>query len=715
MTHRSLPTEQKTPFRTRCRRTRLAVTFGPASRVILMAGLLLSPLPAMAQSTETPKLPEIDPARQAMAAILDKEFRTARLAIKLVSDPFQRDALLFRLYRQSGNNASMEEIISFVEKHPDWPLRSSLRQRAEGALLGRIADDRLITWLKKHPPTTRLGCRRLIDRLIKRGDGPAADDEIVRCWKNLALSSAGEDRFLQRYGSKLSHRAKAARVIDHLERRRHRSADRLLAALDLPNEMVDRLEVRIDLQRKPRRSTVRKVLLAITKLPKETRADPAFLLDLTRWNRRRRNMAAAIKSLNAVPGPVEASSRQWWQERNYAIRRFLNARRHAQAYQLAAAHKQAPGNQFANAESLAGWIALRKRRQAKQSLAHFKKIFDNARRRDVRAMAAYWQGRAWTAQKNTKSAATWYTAAAPVATSLYGQMSLIGLGAEKLTLPAKTVVPEAEQKNFDQQPAPRLARFFAAAGDTAESRRVLWWLYREGSKAGESAETAAEAKPAGLRLLMIARLAHSLKHNDIALRAARVALLYGGVDLALAYPAPALPKGLPVEAALVLAITRQESEFNVNARSSANAQGLMQIIPATAKLMARRAKLEWDPSRLTGDAEYNTRLGAAYLDYLLSRFDQSYLLAAAAYNAGPTRVVRWIKRYGHPGKRADPVDWIESIPFSETRNYVRRVLANVLVYRARLGGGQLSKSISLTWRRPPSKNACNVSGECEKE
>lgn len=688
---------------------------------VLMAFLVASPVWA----DDLPVSPALNPVDQAITAIRDKDFQRARLAIRLVKDPFQRNALLFRLYRRGGNDATVEEIIGFIEKQPTWPMQASLRQRAEGAHLGRTTDERITDWFSKNPPSTRLGCSRHIDRLIKRGDGPAADDEIVRCWKTVALSADGEAKFLKQYGDKLSDRDKAARVAKLLDRRRHPRAKQLLNLLDLSARRADPLEVRIALQKRPRKAEIAMVLKAIRKLPAKARKDPAYLLDLVRWQRRRRNMAAALRVLAAAPRPVKEARHRWWQERTIAIRRFLETGNMALAYRTTADHRQPPGYLFASAENLAGWIALRKRRQAKQARRHFKTVFDNATRSDVRAQAAYWLARTAAARRDNAKTAAWLKTAAANTTNLFGQLALMDLKAPLLRLPAETVIPADDQTAFNAEPAVKLADFFGENGDTAESRRLLRWLMRQTirqrTRASSDESNDKSERPAsmpagkiGQRLLMIAERAEALGAPDIALRAARIAQRYGAIRLAIAFPAPTLPAGLPVERSFVLAVTRQESEFNVNAQSSAGAQGLMQLLPTTAKLMARRAKIDWVPDRLKGDAAYNYRLGAAYLDYLLSRFDQSYLLAAAAYNAGPTRVRRWIRQFGHPGKRTNPVDWIESIPFGETRNYVRRVLANVLVYRARLGGGKLHALPNQSWRRPSDPEACEVAGNCKK-
>ncbi len=675
--------------------------------------VVVSAFVAPASAQKTSAILEIDLPKQALAAVQDQEFRIARMAIRLVADPFQRDALLFRLYRRTGNNASAEEIIRFIERHPDWPLQITLRQRAEGAHLGRIADKRLIDWLTKNPPTTRLGCNRLIERLEKRSNR-SANDAIARCWKSISMSADGETRFLKRYGKRLSAKEKASRVLVHLSKRQYPRAKDLLAQIEIPEKLSVPLEVRIDLQRKPRKTTVGKLIRVLPKLPPETKADEAFVLDLVRWNRRRRNVAAAIRYLSTAPNPVTQSTRLWWQERSAVTRQLLDGRQHLQAYAVAADHRQAPGDQFSSAESLAGWIALRKRRKTDRAVIHFQAILDKATRHDVKAMAGFWLGEVSRARKQRDKAAAWYRVAARVSFSLYGQMSLMRLKTDALRLPDDTVVPEDLRAAFDREPAARLAKFYADNEDIAQSRLMLWWLFKKTSRATGAMPAASASTKTGYRLAMIADIAGELGQQDIALQAARAALIFGIRRWVLAYPAPKLPSALPVEAALVLAIIRQESEFRVDARSTSNAQGLMQLLPSTARSMARRLKLKWDPAKLTVDGDYNTRLGAAYLSLLLRKYDRSYLLASAAYNAGPSRVDRWINRYGQPDRDVNAVDWIEQIPFGETRNYVRRILSNVLVYRTRLGGGKLASTPTTTWRPPVGKKRCKVTGNCKK-
>lgn len=652
------------------------------------------------------------PAKQALSAIERRQFVRARRAIGRIRDPFERDAVLFAFYRRDGNPARAGEIVEFIEKHPDWPLQPALERRVEAALRGRISDARMLAWFARRPPTTPIGCIRHIDLLRKRGDRAAATREIARCWLGLPVGTAGEKKFFRRYGRKISHADRAARVRMHLDRGRYRNAYRLIMFFKLSASYKIPLRVRIDLQRRPRPWTVPKLLKRIPKVPATSRSEPGFHLDLVRWNRRRGKLEAASAGLETAPEPGKATAGRWWLERTVTVRELLKERQHPRAYAVAASHRHTSGYRFAGAEHLAGWIALRKQGRSEAALKHFRRIHAGSRRHDRRAMAAWWVGETWRDNLRPDEAETWYRKAAPAVFGLHGQLSRMRLKAQELVLPPDTTISAKMRADFEREPAVRLTRIYDRNRARSQSRALLRYLLRRSARRS-AAPSGKEMEHAGRRLALIAELAAELGERHLAVRAARLALPLGFVRSRLAYPVIALPKRLKVEPALVLAVIRQESEFNRHARSRANARGLMQLLPSTARFAARRARLKWSRRRLSRDPAYNIRLGSTYLAYLLDRFEGSYLLAAAAYNAGPTRVARWIAHYGHPDRDTDPVDWIESIPFGETRNFVRRVLANVAVYRARLGADGSAATPAAAWRAPGSKGACAAARMCK--
>ena len=193
------------------------------------------------------------------------------------------------------------------------------------------------------------------------------------------------------------------------------------------------------------------------------------------------------------------------------------------------------------------------------------------------------------------------------------------------------------------------------------------------------------------QLTLLAQVARDYGYMKPSIRAAKQAARFSSFLTETGYPKPEVFLSLDskFDKAFSMALSRQESEFNPEAVSSAKAYGLMQMINSTAKATARKHRVPYSRSRLTSDPEYNAKLGSLHINDLLKRFDGSYILTAAAYNAGPHRASQWIRDYGDPRTSAiDPIDWMESIPFSETRNYIHRVLENLNVYRARLNNGQ---------------------------
>ena len=356
-------------------------------------GVLLGPIAAApsADGAQAAKR-RTGPAKQALAAIERRQFVRARRAIRQIRDPFDRDAVRFAYYRREGNPARAAEIIEFLEEHPDWPLQRTLEQRVEVALRGRVSDARMLAWFARRPPTTPIGCIRHIDLLRKRGDRRAVDGEIARCWLGLPAGTAGEKKFFRRYGRRISHADRAARVRMHLDRGRYRSAYRLILFFKLSSGYAIPLRARIDLQRRPRPWTVPKSLKRIARVPAANRSEPGFRLDLVRWNRRRGNLQAASAGLISAPEPAERTAGRWWLERTLAVRELLKERHYARAYTVAASHRHTSGYRFAGAESLAGWIALRKQGEPETALKHFQRLHSGSLRRDIRAMSAWWIG-----------------------------------------------------------------------------------------------------------------------------------------------------------------------------------------------------------------------------------------------------------------------------------------------------------------------------------
>jgi soluble lytic murein transglycosylase len=337
-------------------------------------------------------------------------------------------------------------------------------------------------------------------------------------------------------------------------------------------------------------------------------------------------------------------------------------------------HGQTKGVAFAEAEFLAGWIALRRLKKTADALTHFQTLYDGAPTDVARSRGAYWLGRAHETAGHSKEAMDWFGRAAAFGHTFYGQLAARRLPGGTWQMPSDPTPTPAEQETLAGRELVAAARYIGQAGEPDRTRPFLRRLARQVTTPGET------------RLL--AELAAELKRPDVALAVARRASDSGVILFDALFPVVEIGATGSVERALALALTRQESEFNAAAVSSSGALGLMQLLPATAREVAGKLSLPFVQDKLTSDPAYNVTLGSQYLAQMLKRFGGSYEIALAAYNAGPTRVARWLDSTGDPrGGKVDMVDWIEMIPLRETRNYVQRIMENLQVYRARFGGG----------------------------
>ena len=348
------------------------------------------------------------------------------------------------------------------------------------------------------------------------------------------------------------------------------------------------------------------------------------------------------------------------------------------AYRIASQHGLKEGIGFAEGAWLAGWIALRFVKNPEQAVQHFTRLYEGVSSPISRARGAYWAGEAVAAKDTKEAAAIWYRRAAAHSSTYYGQLASQRLGQDLEVTFKKAPDASLEVRAiFERRELVYIIRLLGEIEETDTHRRFLHHLR-------ESAETGEEFQ-------LVTELAVAQGRPDIALRTAKDARLAGFVMHEQLYPRPELPEINGLEPALVLALIRQESQFYIEAVSRSGARGLMQLMPATAKSVAKGLKLPYRKDRLTEDAAFNMRLGTTYLAQLIERFDGSVMMALAGYNAGPHRVVRWVRRYGDPRRpEVDAVDWVERIPFSETRNYVQRILETLPIYQKRLRDRRVS-------------------------
>jgi len=590
--------------------------------------------------------------------------------------PAQAIALLD--YSHKGTSASFSDISSFMNAHPNWPNQKQLRMRAEEAI-GTATDGQLLTWFQAHPPILPAAQLRLAQIWMQQGRRAEADRLIRQAWIGGDYSAVEEKFMLQRYHDVLRGEDNARRLDRLIWDHQTDEAKHMIKHVG--PETAALAQARLGLA-----AMEPGVERLIARVPARLQRDPGLLFERMRWRRHKELDDDAAAILEHPPADL-VRPESWAFERLIIARRLLDDGQAARAYRLASNSRLDSGATFAELEFLAGWIALRNLNQPGTAYNHFVHLYHAVTLPISLARGAYWSARAAEAMGNKTLAATWYGTGAPFLTTYYGQLAAAHLGATAATFKVSEPKPTAvETQAFESNELIRLVRDLAQIGDTDDLGVFLKRITEEANTPADYALTA--------------RLARVVSRPDIAVFTAKHASYAGVTLMDEGYPVADLPPGGNIEAPLVLAMTRQESAFNNAAVSSAGAMGLMQLMPATANKVAQLLHLPFSRQRLTSDVAYNVTLGRAYLDSLVDNFSGSYVLAVAAYNAGPARVHQWIVDHGDPrSANVDPIDWIERIPFTETRNYVQRVLENLQVYRFRLGTSVPSLSLAADLKR----------------
>ncbi len=560
---------------------------------------------------------------------------------------------------------------AFLTTNPGWPRLSVIQRRAEEQLPAEFSDEEVVVWFAGRSPRSVAGAMRLAKALHAVGGSAAATDLVRQTWRHVSFTKEEEVAFLALYGSALRTSDENVRFNQLLDRREFSAAGRQAKHLGHGYPSLAKARRRLMLNRPG-------VDAALAQVPSSLQDDPGLLYDRARWRQRRGRHDGVVELLDRAAGVVRQPER-WWSLRHWAARRALDQGKTALAYRLASAHGLKSGVDFAEAEWFSGWLALRFEQAPEQAYQHFVRLNDGVSTPISRARSAYWAAEAAERLGDLEAARDWYARAATYATAFYGQQAIGRLGRTlDLDLKATLAITGAERSAFEARELVRLVRLLAAFDERRYVKTFMTHLRRQTVTAGAHQ--------------LHAELANEIGRPDQALFTAKQASRRGIQAAGHLFPVP--PEitrqlngtGSP-EPALVLAVIRQESAFDGGVISRAGARGLMQLMPATAHLVAKKINLPYQRARLIEDMGYNMQLGRAYLGQLLEDFEGSTAMALAAYNAGPHRVKRWIKAFGDPRRPdVDPVDWIERIPFSETRNYVQRVLEGQVVYRLALNG-----------------------------
>ncbi len=561
--------------------------------------------------------------------------------------------------------SGFEEIRDFLAAHPDWPAQDALRRNAENAMPADLDAAGVIAFFETWPPMTDAGVARHVRALLEAGREHDADAAIEGAWRDHSFERAGEVSFLQAHGDRLDGRQHWERVDRLIWRGATAAAERLLSRLE-SDDLRALANARIRL-----RSHQPGVDNAIGRVPAHLQDDEGLLFERIDWRLDKDRPDSARELLPRAPRALLQPDR-WAVLRLRIAAHLLRSGDHAGAYEVAAGHRAVHGAFHHRTEWLAGWIALARLGDPRTALNHFSHLYDAVSRPISLARGAYWSARAAEAIGSGALSMDWYAQAAGHGQTFYGQLAALRAGLDA-ALPEPPAAPQGAITDQD---------LGAAVHRLAE--------INERTMAQDFLIHMAAGTTSAPQLALIAGAALELRLHHAAVRTARRASDLGVVMLEARHPVLDLPDGLGVDDDLVLAVVNRESEFNARAQSGKNALGLMQVRPATARDVARRLGIETSRQRLLADKRHNILIGATYLRYLIRELEGSLVPALAAYNGGPGNVRKWLGFMDHPDRPdVDAVDWIESIPFRETRNYVQRVIETMQNYRVLRGEGLL--------------------------
>jgi soluble lytic murein transglycosylase len=629
------------------------------------------PVPAAVAATSSTSQADTDALENVIELIRKHKPADATQAEAAMSDPVARKLAEWIILRSDDNGASVERYRAFITANPSWPSQTFLRRRIEAALWDDHRDDATVwSWFENESPLSAKGKFSLARAMIARGDRTNAERLVRDAWRNDAMSEDTEDAALNLFGALLTPGDHKARMDLLLYGSEQEAA--LRAAKRLGGGQVALAKARMAAYRKA--ANTKALLDAV---PRELHSDPGYVFSKIQLLRRDEKFTEAAQLMLGAPKDPGRlyNLDEWWIERRLLSRKMLDIGEHRTAY-LIARDAALPVRDIYKTEQefTAGWIALRFLNDPATAAQHFARIGVGSVNPTALARAGYWQGRAAEAAGRSQDARNAYAAAAEHSTSYYGQLARAKLGLPQIELNG---APAARGRGIERLEIVRAVQLLYGL----DEREIAVPIFAD---LGENGDPDA--------LVGLGELASRNTDARAMLLLGKAALNRGLPFDFYAYPVNGIPPfksiGPDVEQSIIFAIARQESAFNPAVVSPANAYGLMQVTPDAGRYVCKKYGANFDLTRLKTDPVYNAALGAAELGGLIEDYRGSYIMTFAAYNAGRGSVKKWIERYGDPrDPKVDAVDWVELIPFSETRNYVQRIMENLQVYRARFGGG----------------------------
>lgn len=600
-----------------------------------------------------------------------KEFDKGNIsrAIHLSNDSDYKNIhqfLLSQKYLDSSQKSSFEEIIAFLNKHNNWPQYNSLAIRAESVIHTTTAKTKIIEWFDTNFPKTQNGIYHYyLAALARIKDHKKLASIIKLTWINYNFSEQESKSFLTKHKDILTQNDHIDKISELLWSSKTSEVKKLMSLVDKNYQQIFTSWIEI-------LNNGTKSEKLFYKVEGSYRYHSGLLYSYLHLHKKTQPSPQLTNLYLHIPKDAK-HEKEWWKLKNYYARELFNEGKYKEAYKILSNHNLTELNETIEAEWFAGWIALRYLKTPKKALPHFEKIYESAKSSFSLSRASYWIGRCYKELNNKELETKWFTEASHFGFTLYGQLAQYELGYKNLKLSANITPTNQDTKLYNVNPMAEISVFLSHT-----SKKELLKIYIK--EAFFLSKTSGESK------LIYDKISPKLNLHW-KLEIAKLAQQAGVLLIDGAFPAPYKKANIIGDKVLAHSIIRQESVFDQYAISTANAHGLMQIRPSTAKELASELKTRFNVKNLTANPEYNIKLGSNYLSKLMKQYNNSYILTASYYNAG-CAANKWQKSFGDPKKMKlyKAIDFVESIPYSETRTYVQRILENMQVYKYVING-----------------------------
>ncbi len=608
-------------------------------------------------------------AKKAISEMQKSKWTSALNISKKAKDKSIYNFIQWRHLLTTGNQASFYDYKVFINSNPEYPRIDRLRYLAEHKLsTANVSPKKIITWFGANEPLSGYGKMILGESHLLIGDKSKGTNLIKEGWITAKLSRNDLKFFRKKFKKSLNADDYIKRA-DYLAwNGKHWDLKRLTRYLPKDYELL---------------YTARQILIskgygvdqAIKNVPQKFKNDAGLNYDRLKWRRKKGRVDSSTEILLKIRNDKEylVMPEKWWKEREIISRALIYKKKYEIAYKISSNHGMTEGSDFAAAEWMSGWIALSFLNDPLTAKNHFKNFYDNVNYPISASRGAYWLASAYEKLGDKEQSNKWYLEASKYLTTYYGQLAFLKINPNrKFELNKDMEVDKKYRLIFFNKELVKITYLLDELKKDKYTKFILRHLANDDIFKGSE--------------ILAAELATNINRYDFAIQVSKIASYQKRFHNKFNYPIISTPKSINgrkiPDSALILSIIRQESEFDLEANSHAGAKGLMQLMPYTAKLVSKQAKLPYSKSRLTTDPEYNINLGSHYIAGLILQYDGAYPFAVAAYNAGPNRVKYWKKINKNPQKKQiNYVDWVELIKFRETRNYVQRVMENYNVYR----------------------------------